>query len=117
MDQIFQVGELVIMQNATYFEEHNGAPGVITEALSLRRPMNMITMEHEDIRGYWVRILVDNAPVVTARPWQLRKLRDDEQGLMSSKLNKCDEVLTTNRTLALSEGQPEANLINAAVAS
>ena len=112
MDQIFQIGELVIMQKATYFEEHNDAPGIVLEALKRHRSLNMLTMKRESIQGYRIRILVENAPVVTAHPYQLRKLRDDERGLTSSKLSKpnTNGALTGNRKFCLPEDQSNANI-------
>lgn len=114
MDQNFQVGELVIMQNATFFEEHNGAPAVIIAALELRSPMNLFTMKNEDLWVYRVRILIENTPVVAARPHQLRTLLDDEQNLTSVKLSlfNGNDALIGKRILSSTEDRPYTTIRN-----
>ena len=88
MNQMFKIGELVIMQNATHFDEYNGAIGVIVDVLKLCYPTNLNTMNHEKMLGYTVKILIEHAPEVKAAPEQLRKLRSGEQSQMESKVGR-----------------------------
>ena len=77
----FRVGELVILQHATYYEEYNGSLGVVTEPLAPRTGLNLCTMESEITLSYKVRILAEESLDVQATAAQLRKLGDgsDEQ--------------------------------------
>lgn len=74
----FQVGELAVLQNASYFEEWDGALAVVVGGLTLRYPRNMYTMDCEPMLTYRVRPLVEGAIDVNCQPHQLRKL--DEPG-------------------------------------
>jgi hypothetical protein len=78
----FQVGNLVIMQNATAFTEYNGFLAVITDCGRYRRAMNSITMKREWAYLYKVKVIreldelsVDNGQFCVC-PWQIRPLRD-----------------------------------------
>jgi hypothetical protein len=90
----FQVGQLVIMQNGTYFTECDGFLAVIIEGGKNHRPMNMITLEYEAHFVYKVKVIkevdqftVDNGELYV-RPWQIRPLKDsDEQELVEELLD------------------------------
>jgi hypothetical protein len=78
----FQVGNLVILQNATTFLEYNGFLAVITDLGRYRRAMNSITMKREWHYSYKVKVIkaldelsVDNGQLCV-RPWQIRPLSD-----------------------------------------
>jgi len=70
----FSVGELVILQNATYFSEWNGVIGEVLGALQLRNCMDMHTMETEWLQRYSVLPLVEGAFRIHCAERQLRKL-------------------------------------------
>jgi len=70
----YQVGELVIMQNASYYTEWNGALGVVVSPLALRTSMDLVTMQYRTSASYRVRVLADDA-----RPHQLRPLRGPDE--------------------------------------
>ena len=74
----FEVGELAVLKNASYFEEWDGALAVVVGGLILRYPRDMHTMECEPLLAYKVRPLVEGAIEVNCQPHQLRKL--DEPG-------------------------------------
>lgn len=84
MSTEFYVGDLVIMQNATVFDECDGFPAVVIQAGMVRRCMNMVSMEHENVYCYKVKILKEpdelslNRLEYCATPRQLRKLHDSE---------------------------------------
>jgi hypothetical protein len=75
----YQVGELVIMQNASYYTEWNGALGVVVSPLALRTSMDLVTMRYRTSASYRVRVLADDGVVVDARPHQLRPLRGPDE--------------------------------------
>ena len=79
MNEIFQVGNLVIMQKATHYFEYDGLLAVITKPLLNRRCMDLNTMDRMADTVYGVRILTLGGHDVFARPWQIRKLGDDEE--------------------------------------
>lgn len=70
----FSVGELVILQNATYFSEWNGAIGEVLGAQQLRNCMDMHSMKTEWLQRYSVLPLVDDGFRVFCSESQLRKL-------------------------------------------
>jgi len=72
----FKIGDRVIMQHATYYEEYDGAEAVITEVLAPRSVIDMRTLERPQKMVYGVKILVGEGCDVRAYPWQLRK-KDD----------------------------------------
>ena len=76
----FKVGELAVLQNASYFEEWDGALAVVVGGLALRYPLNMYTMDCEPMLTYRVRPLVEGAIDVNCQPNQLRKLDDRRDG-------------------------------------
>jgi hypothetical protein len=71
----FKVGELVIMQNASYYTEWNGALGVIVSPLAPRTSMDLLSMQYRTNPSYRVKILARDGIVVDARPHQIRHLR------------------------------------------
>ena len=84
MSEQFQVGELVIMQNATYFEEYDGFPARVLEAGRMRELRNLTTMELVHVYSYRVKILAGGESIeddlgVYASSWQLRKLSGSEE--------------------------------------
>ena len=78
--ETFVEGELAIMQHASYYEEWNGALAVVVGGLATRSPINMHTLEHNVCLGYQVVPLVPGGFKVTCAPYQLRKLRDRDDG-------------------------------------
>ena len=71
----FKVGELVIMQNASYYTEWNGALGVIVSPLAPRTSMDLVSMQYRTNPSYRVKVLTRDGIVVDARPHQIRRLR------------------------------------------
>ncbi|MFO8002925.1 hypothetical protein [Thioalkalivibrio sp.] len=80
----FKVGELVIMQNASYYTEWNGALGVIVSPLAPRTSMDLITMHYRTNASYRVKVLTRDGIVVDARPHQIRRLRGPDQATTGS---------------------------------
>ncbi len=79
----FKVGELVIMQKASVFEEYDGFLAIVTQGVQCRNAMNSITMEWEWVYCYGVRVFNGDEMSVIGRkfsalPWQLRRLDDTE---------------------------------------
>jgi hypothetical protein len=70
----FKVGELVIMQNASYYTEWNGALGVIVSPLAPRTSMDLVSMRYRTNPSYRVKVLTRDGIVVDARPHQIRRL-------------------------------------------
>jgi hypothetical protein len=75
----FKVGELVIMQNASYYTEWNGALGVIVSPLAPRTSMDLLSMQYRTNPSYRVKILARDGIVVDARPHQIRHLRGPDE--------------------------------------
>ncbi|MGD2171374.1 MAG: hypothetical protein PVJ78_05195 [Gammaproteobacteria bacterium] len=76
---IFEIGELVITQHATYFSELDGSLGIITKPLQRKLCTDLHLMEKVYGHVYGVRLLVKGEPQLYLRPWQLRKLGYDDQ--------------------------------------
>jgi len=74
----FKVGELVIMQNASYYTEWNGALGVIVSPLAPRTSMDLVSMQYRTNPSYRVKVLTRDGIVVDARPHQIRRLHGPE---------------------------------------
>lgn len=74
----FKVGELVIMQHASYYTEWNGALGVIVSPLAPRTSMDLLSMEYRTNASYRVKVMAHDGIVVDARPHQIRRLRGPE---------------------------------------
>ncbi|AHF00054.1 hypothetical protein [Thioalkalivibrio paradoxus] len=91
----FKVGELVIMQNASYYTEWNGALGVVVSALAPRTSMDLLSMRYRTSPSYRVKVLASEGIVVDARPHQLRRLRGPEE-----------PVATTRQALRPVAGEP-----------
>lgn len=70
----FYKGEIVLLQNATYFEEWNGALAEVLEDLDLRNPMDMNSMQKTCIATYRVIPLVHGGFMVNCTTDQLRKI-------------------------------------------
>jgi hypothetical protein len=75
----FSVGELVVMQHASYHDEFNGAPGVIVGGLAPRRALDLTSMRVVTVTCYDVQVLVAPSRKVLAAPYQLRPLGGDGQ--------------------------------------
>ncbi len=74
----FKVGDLVIMQNATYYTEYDGSPAVITSPLDVREAVDMRNGEDRIIACYGVRLLsIPDALEILAQPHQVRRPKDD----------------------------------------
>ena len=76
MSDQFKVGEIAILQNATYFHEYNDYPCIILSKLTSRKTLDLNTMEIEEINAYSVEVGV-KGNVVSVQPFQLRKLRNE----------------------------------------
>jgi len=81
----FKVGELVIMQNASYYTEWNGALGVIVSPLAPRTSMDLLSMQYKTNASYRVKVLTEDGIVVDARPHQIRRLRGPEEAAESEQ--------------------------------
>jgi hypothetical protein len=84
------VGELVVMQKAGYYEEWNGALGVIVGSLHARPAMDLNTMTRNWGLCYRVRILAEGGCVVSAGPHQVRRLRGPEVGVRKRATEDAD---------------------------
>jgi len=74
MSPIFQIGDLVILQHASWYSEYDGTPGVVVGGLAPRAALDMHSMKKEFLGpSYRVRVLVADGFVVTALPHQLRR--------------------------------------------
>ena len=82
------VGDLVIMQNASYYEEWNEMPALVIGGLTQRRSMNLHTMEHHTHWAYKVEILQSDGLRVDAEPHQLRRLMESEPGKVEELLEE-----------------------------
>ena len=80
MSNKFEVGEWVILQNATTFSEHDGWLAEIIQGGQDGVALDLRTMEYVWCFYYQVRLIqegVEQAPFkgeFGCRPWQLRKL-------------------------------------------
>ena len=83
----FKVGEMVITQHATYFNEFNGSLGIVIHPLQRKPCLDLNLMEHVHSHVYGVRLLVAGDPKLWFRPWQLRKL-DSDNKFKSNELTK-----------------------------
>ncbi len=81
----FKVGELVIMQNASYYTEWNGALGVIVSPLAHRTSMDLLSMHYRTSASYRVKILTRDGVVVDARPHQIRRLHGPEESVRKTR--------------------------------
>ena len=70
----FKVGELVIMQHATYFSETDGELATVITSLGLRSCFDLHMMKRTWSHVYGVKVLNDTELKLWCRPWQLRKL-------------------------------------------
>ena len=66
---IFEIGELVITQHATYFSELDGSLGIITKPLQRKLCTDLHLMEKVYGHVYGVRLLVKGEPQLTFRNW------------------------------------------------
>ena len=78
----YHEGEVVVLINATYFDEYNGAYAVVTNELHWCDPMDLHTMEHCVSLGYGVEVMQSNDVDFFARSYQIRKLKGDESELL-----------------------------------
>ena len=90
MSDTFHVGDLVILQHASFHHEYDGWPAVIVGPFARRKAIDMRTMEPDMLWTWQVRIIkppdctdADDG-IVLARPWQIRKPRADEARRVSN---------------------------------
>ena len=95
MSNHFNIGELVIMQNASFYEEYNGYLGIVEKGLTLDFSLNATTMKYELAYCYVVKIIKGKDSLskeglqISARPHQLRRLNDSTDAqLNNEKENK-----------------------------
>lgn len=81
MTHRFRVGDLAIVQNSTYFLEHDGCLALVRGALAERWGRDLTTMTWEKRSCYAVRVFFDPPANVLCTPNQLRPLKDPEQEL------------------------------------
>lgn len=81
----FKVGELVVMQHASYYTEWNGALGVIVSPLAPRTSMDLLTMRYRTSASYRVKVLAADGMVVDARPHQIRRLRGPDEATTTER--------------------------------
>lgn len=79
MSRQFHVGDLVVMCNANFHTEYDGAPAVVVGALQPRRGLDLASMEFVTVTCYDVEVLVEPARKVLAYPHQLRPLHGDPE--------------------------------------
>ena len=72
-----QVGDLVVMQHPTYFEEFDGCIGRVTGALCDRSSTDLRTMAPVVVFAY--RIQLSETFTVNAEPHQVRLLADPDE--------------------------------------
>ena len=77
MSRPFRVGDLVVMQHASYHDEYNGEPAVVVGGLAPRRAVNLLTMTADTVTCYDVRVLAEPDLTLFALPHQLRPLRGE----------------------------------------
>ena len=75
----FEVGELVIMQHATYFSETDGELATVIVPLGLRSCFDLNLMKKTWSHVYGVKVLNGTELRLWCRPWQLRKLDADKE--------------------------------------
>jgi hypothetical protein len=75
----FSIGDFVIMQNATYYEEWNEMPAVVVSGLNWSSPLNLNTLERIPHWTYKVQILNSDGLVLNAAPHQMRRLIKDPE--------------------------------------
>ena len=95
MSNHFNIGELVIMQHASFYEEYNGYLGVVEKGLTLDVSFNATTMKYELAYCYVVKIIKGKDSLskeglqISAKPHQLRRLNDSTDAqLNNEKENK-----------------------------
>jgi len=103
MNNTFKVGELVVMQFASYFHEYNGTPAVVIGGLQTRGVIDLNTMEDDVYDGYRVRILAGDGQIVTAKPHQLRKLQDKQADDKRARTHKRPDKEEKSRELTTIE--------------
>lgn len=69
----FQVGDLVIMQHATYHHEYDGLPAVICGERGPRNVVDLRTMREFRVEKSYQVQLVGFDDIFAALPYQLRK--------------------------------------------
>lgn len=85
----FKIGELVVMQYATYFHEYDGALAVITDMLNWRDALDLNTMQNHSFRAYGIQVLrmpeclLPEGKSLVAAPYQLRRLGEPAEDLES----------------------------------
>jgi len=79
MARTFRVGDLVVMQHASYHDEYNGEPALVVGALAPRRAVNLVSMTCETVICYDVRVLAEPDLTLFAMPHQLRPLRGEPE--------------------------------------
>ena len=97
---VFNVGELAIMQHATYFYETDGGLGIVTGPLMMRRGFDLHLMKWVRAHVYQITVLNGTEQKLLCRPWQLRKL--EQGGKPKSKKRRCSS--DRNRKLVKSAG-------------
>lgn len=85
---VFKVGELVIMQNASYYKEWNGHLGVVVGTLATRPSIDLLSMSLRTRQGYRVKILASDSMIVDAQPHQLRRLHDPDTSLQTTAIRE-----------------------------
>jgi len=81
MSTAFRKGELVVMQRASYFTEHDGCLGVVQSGLSPFFATDMHDMKEKVKWGYDVKVLHPCIQrTVIALPHQLRRLEERSDG-------------------------------------
>jgi len=101
MSHHFKVGEMVIMQNASYFNEYNGYPAIVVGDYDIRNTLDLSSMVRDENFCYQVEIL--KGPdclsgeefVVCAKPHQLR--RPDNKPSVRYVREKFQRVLTEDK--------------------
>ena len=95
---VFKVGELAILQHATYFYETDGGLVIVTDPLIMRRGFDLHLMKWVWAHVYRVTVMDGSEQKLLCRPWQLRKLEQEGK----SKSRKRSRSSNKNRKLVKS---------------
>jgi len=77
------VGDMVLMLNASFFEEWNGTIGSVIGMLQYRSPIDLHTMKRD--KALYYRVKLGDGRVVNAEPHQVRKIDDEQEAVSESE--------------------------------
>lgn len=86
MTERFEIGEVAIMQNLTFYLEYNGMECTVIGALAMREAANPRTGKIENVFGYRVDV-PGHAAKAVLEPHQLRKRRPPQDWVKLCQLD------------------------------